>query len=108
MFKLATVIFTAAVSTTFAAGALASDLDIQQDATATDSMATFTVTKDGEPLANYPVQVECFVTSSATTAEDGTIRVTPNVYGTKQVTLSVDDNQGQKVTETAFISVPRN
>ncbi len=105
MFKLATVIFTAAVSTTFAAGALASDIDVQANTNGPSTV--FNVTKNGEPLANYPVQVEGLDVAPTMTTENGTVYLRPDVRSPKKVTLIVKDTNGEQVKETAFVTVDR-
>ncbi len=105
MTKLATAIFTAALSTTFAAGALASDINIASHTSGATTV--FDVTKAGEPLANYPVDIKGVDADQNMTSENGTVYLRPDVRSPRQVTLTVVDTNGEKVSKTALVTVDR-
>ncbi len=105
MTKLATAIFAAALSTTFAAGALAADIQITSEQKG--PTIQFNVTKAGEPLSNYPVELKGADVEQYVTSEDGTVSLSPSMRSAHLVTLTVSDSNGEKITETALVSADR-
>ena len=105
MTKLATAIFTAALSTTFAAGALASDIQVKAEHVGPSTV--FHVTKAGEPLANYPVEVTGEKLNQNMTSENGTVSIAPSMRSAHLVKLAVTDNNGETVSKTTLVTADR-
>ncbi len=105
MTKLATAIFTAVLSTTFAAGALASDIQVKAEHNGPSTV--FHVTKSGEPLANYPVEISGEKVNQNITSENGTVSIDPSMRSAHLVTLTVFDNSGESVSKTTVVTADR-
>ncbi|SDG67448.1 hypothetical protein SAMN04488136_101208 [Vibrio xiamenensis] len=105
MTKLATAIFTAVLSTTFAAGALASDIQVKAEHNGPSTV--FRVTKAGEPLANYPVEISGIDADQNMTSDNGSVYLRPDVLSPRKVTLTVIDDNGESVSESTLVTVDR-
>ncbi len=105
MLKSATLILTAAISTIFAMGAFASDISVSTENNGPTTV--FNVTKNGQPLSNYPITVKGLNATPNFTSNEGTVYLRPDVRSPQNVTLVVTDSNGVKVTKTAFVTVVR-
>ncbi|WP_038149357.1 hypothetical protein [Vibrio litoralis] len=73
----------------------------------TGDQAVVKVTQDGEPLANYPVEIKGFGPKQAMTDENGML-VVSNVAGSgMNYVFTVQDEQGNKISEDAFLANKR-
>ena len=105
MKKLATLFALTALSSAFAVSASAADLQVHVFSHA--NKATLTVTKDGQPLANYPVEVQGLKTAENTgsnvTAANGSVTVTNYDNQAQQVKFIVNDENGQPIVAQRFL-----
>ncbi|MCF7353068.1 DUF4198 domain-containing protein [Vibrio sp. CK2-1] len=73
----------------------------------TGDQAVVKVTQDGEPLANYPVEIKGFGAKQAMTDKNGVL-VVSNVAGSgMNYVFTVQDQQGNKISEDAFLANKR-
>ncbi|GLT13381.1 hypothetical protein [Vibrio algivorus] len=73
----------------------------------TGDQAVVKVTQDGEPLANYPVEIKGFGAKQAMTDENGVL-VVSNVAGSgMNYVFTVQDKQGNEISEDAFLANKR-
>ena len=105
MKKLAAFVAITALTSAFAASASASDIKVQ--VFSVDNKATLTVTKDGQPLANYPVEIQGINamtnTGSNVTAENGSVTVTNYSNQPESVKFIVKDEKGQPIVARRFL-----
>ena len=106
MFKLATVIFTAAVSTTFAAGALASD--IEMNVVEHGSEASVLVTRDGQPVADKTIQVSGLDQDTYKTSTGGAVIVRNDTHQLRKATFTVTADDGESLTTQTWLARPQN
>ncbi|ELC0657189.1 hypothetical protein SD340_000480 [Vibrio fluvialis] len=98
MTKFASILATTVLSTTFAAGAMASDL--QMNVTALDNQATVTLTKNGQAVSNYPVDIQG---TTYMTSESGKVVVTNEQPNARFVNIVAKDDNGNVVSEERFL-----
>lgn len=73
----------------------------------TGDQAVVKVTQDGEPLANYPVEIKGFGPKIRMTDDNGQI-VVSNVAGSgMNYVFTVQDEQGNKISDDAFLANKR-
>lgn len=99
MAKFASILAATVLSTTFAAGAMASDL--QMNVMTRDNLATVSLTQDGQALANYPVEIQG---QKYVTAQDGTVTIKNNDNSSRTVTFVATDVAGNSIVKTGFVS----
>lgn len=99
MTKFVSALIATTLSTTFAAGAMAADLDM--NIFTLDNEATVTLTSNGQGVANYPVviQGEQYLTS-----ENGTVSIVnhdsvPHVYK-----FVAKDSQGNLIQHRRYLT----
>ncbi|EKO3430354.1 hypothetical protein NTH35_001897 [Vibrio fluvialis] len=99
MTKFASILAATVLSTTFAAGAMASDL--QMNVMTRDNLATVSLTQDGQALANYPVEIQG---QKYVTAQDGTVTIKNNDNSSRTVKFVAADAAGNSIVKTGFVS----
>ncbi|ELE5891696.1 hypothetical protein ACEI16_001577 [Vibrio fluvialis] len=99
MTKFASILAATVLSTTFAAGAMASDL--QMNVMTRDNLATVSLTQDGQALANYPVEIQG---QKHVTAQDGTVTIKNNDNSSRTVKFVATDAAGNSIVKTGFVS----
>ena len=105
MKRLTTALVLTALTAGFAASASAADIKVQ--VFSVDNKATLTVTKNGQPLANYPVEIQGINamtnTGSNVTSENGSITVTNYSNQPENVKFIVNDENGQPIVARRFL-----
>ncbi|WP_105901759.1 hypothetical protein [Vibrio gangliei] len=104
------MIYTTALATSLvlSSAAMASTSSgIQLDVSHASDQAVVKVTQDGAPLANYPVEIQGPGATSRMTDENGQF-VLNNAGGSgSNYVISVQDQQGNTITESAFLNNKR-
>lgn len=98
MTKLASILAATVISTTFAAGAMASDL--QMSVSARDNQATAYVTQHGQALGSYPVDVQG---QHYVTDQNGAVTYKNHASNAKTVKFATKDSAGNPVEKTTFV-----
>lgn len=99
MTKLTSIITATLLSTTFAAGAMAADLTM--DISTKGHMAKISVTKDGQSVAQYPIQIqgETYLTSN-----DGTVTYSNQETTARTLKVTAEDQNGDMIVKQGFVS----
>ncbi|MGO2282549.1 MAG: hypothetical protein ACTJGW_14395 [Vibrio casei] len=69
--------------------------------------AVVKVTQDGQPLANYPVEIKGLGEQNRMTDENGQLVVSNAAGSGSKYILTVEDAQGQQVSEQVFLKNKR-
>ncbi|ELV8681077.1 hypothetical protein QNE28_001004 [Vibrio fluvialis] len=99
MTKFDSILAATVLSTTFAAGAMASDL--QMNVMTRDNLATVSLTQDGQALANYPVEIQG---QKYVTAQDGTVTIKNRESYSQTFKFTAQDDNGSSVTKQIFVT----
>lgn len=102
MTKFATLLIATTLSTTFAAGAMAADMDM--NIFSLDNEATVTLTLDGQKLANYPIEIQG---EQYLTSERGQVKIVNHDSMPRLVNFVAKDGQGNIIQHRRYLTTDK-
>ncbi len=102
MRKLASLFAVSLITSTFAAGAMAANVEMAINVHG--NVAKVQLTKDGQPLADYPVAVTGSMNKKLTTDDQGVLVVKNHDNTAKNVTFVVNSKNGNTISSSRFLS----